>query len=54
MATDETSRDAIIGEVQRYFMDDTVTAQDTQRRLISVARILTKIGVDNNAQDTHR
>jgi glucose/mannose transport system substrate-binding protein len=54
MATDETSRDAIIGEVVRYYMDDQITIQDTQRRLVSVARILTKIGLENNAQDTHR
>ncbi len=54
MATDATSRDAIIGEVRRYFMDDTVSTQETQRRLMSIARVLTKIGTDNNAQDTHR
>lgn len=54
MATDETSRDAIIGEVHRYFLDDRITVQETQRRLVSIAHILTKIGMENNAQDTHR
>ena len=54
MATDETSRDAIIGEVHRYFLDDRITAQEAQRRLVSIAHILTKIGLENNAQDTHR
>lgn len=38
MAADEESRDAIIAEVHRYFIDDTVTAADTQRRLAAILR----------------
>jgi len=38
MAADEESRDAIIAEVHRFFMDDSVTAQDTQRRLAAILR----------------
>ncbi len=54
MATDETSRDAIMGELHRFFMDDGVAVADTQRRLETMARVLTKIGMTDNAQDTHR
>lgn len=43
MAADETSRDAIISEIHRYFSDDRVTAIETQRRLISTARTLGKM-----------
>lgn len=38
MAADEESRDAIIAEVHRFFMDDSVTAHDTQRRLAAILR----------------
>jgi glucose/mannose transport system substrate-binding protein len=38
MAADEESRDAIIAEVHRYFLDDAVTAADTQRRLAAIFR----------------
>lgn len=38
MAADEESRDAIIAEVHRYFMDDAVSAADTQRRLAAILR----------------
>ncbi|PUA18586.1 ABC transporter substrate-binding protein [Glaciimonas sp. PCH181] len=43
MATDETTKDAIIGEVRRYFMDDKVTEIDTQRRLAAIARTAPKL-----------
>lgn len=38
MAEDEVMRDALINELHRFFMDDTVTVQDTQRRLAAVSR----------------
>ena len=40
MAADEQSRDAIIAEVHRYFMNDNVTEADVQRRLAAVLRAL--------------
>ena len=40
MAADEESRDAIIAEVHRYFMNDAVTPADVQRRLSAVLRTL--------------
>lgn len=40
MAADEESRDAIIAELHRYYMDDSVTPADTQRRLGSILRTL--------------
>lgn len=40
MATDETSKDAIIAEIQRYFVDDAVTPLEAQRRLGSMFRAL--------------
>jgi glucose/mannose transport system substrate-binding protein len=55
MATDETSRDAIIGELHRFFMDDGVAVADTVHRFETMAHVLTKIGMTtDNAQDTHR
>jgi glucose/mannose transport system substrate-binding protein len=38
MATDETVRDAIVAEVHRYFMDDSLSVADAQRRLGAIAR----------------
>ena len=38
MATDETTKDAIVAEVRRYFMDDKITEADTQHRLAAIAR----------------
>jgi glucose/mannose transport system substrate-binding protein len=38
MATDETVRDAIVTEVHRYFMDDSLSVADAQRRLGAIAR----------------
>ncbi|MQQ99747.1 ABC transporter substrate-binding protein [Glaciimonas soli] len=40
MAANETAKDAIIGEVRRYFMDDTISEADTQRRLSAIARTM--------------
>lgn len=40
MAADEQSRDAIIAEVHRYFMNDSITEADVQRRLAAVLRAL--------------
>jgi glucose/mannose transport system substrate-binding protein len=40
MAADEESRDAIIAEVHRYFIDDNVTAAEAQRRLAGILRTL--------------
>jgi glucose/mannose transport system substrate-binding protein len=44
MATDETSRDTLITELHRYFMDDQITTLEEQSRFVSISRILTKIG----------
>jgi len=43
MATDETTKDAIVAEVRRYFMDDNMSEIDTQRRLAAIARTSPKI-----------
>jgi glucose/mannose transport system substrate-binding protein len=40
MAADEESRDAIIAEVHRFFVNDTVTPAEVQRRLAAVLRTL--------------
>ncbi len=40
MAADEESRDAIIAEVHRFFMNDAVTPAEVQRRLAGVMRTL--------------
>ena len=40
MATDETSRDAIIAEIHRFFVDDRIAPADTQRRLAAMFRAL--------------
>jgi len=56
MATDEVSKDAIIAEVQRYFMDEQISAADAQKRLAAMVRALspnTK-GREYGAQDPHR
>ena len=42
MATDETSRDTIINELHKFFMDDDITVEETQRRFVMVANILRK------------
>lgn len=40
MATDEASKDAIIAEIHRYFVDDRVTPADVQQRLAAIFRVL--------------
>ena len=50
MATDEVTKDAIIAEVQRYFINDQVTVADTQRRLSAIARALTKVKARNQTK----
>lgn len=42
MAADETMRDAIVAEVHRFFLNDSVTVADTQRRLGTIARTFIK------------
>ncbi|MET3116619.1 glucose/mannose transport system substrate-binding protein [Undibacterium sp. GrIS 1.8] len=42
MATDEISKDAIIAEIVRFFIDDKMSIGDTQRRLAAIARSLPK------------
>lgn len=39
MATDEASRDAIIAEVHRFFLDDRVAPAEAQRRLAALFRL---------------
>lgn len=40
MATDDASKNAIIGEIHRYFVDDGLSPADTQRRLAEIFRAL--------------
>ena len=54
MATDEISKDAIIAEIHRFFMDDQMTIGETQRRLGAIARYLSKTKAGNDAQDINR
>lgn len=42
MATDETVRDAIVAEVHRYFLDDSIGVADAQRKLGAIARTYMK------------
>lgn len=42
MATDEMVRDAIVTEVHRFFLDDSIPVADTQRRLGTIARTFIK------------
>lgn len=55
MALDEASRDAIIAEVHRFFLDDRVPPAQAQRRLAALFRLfnLKPLGVAG-AQDTDR
>ena len=55
MATDEASRDAIIAEIHRYFLDDRATPAEAQRRLGALFRLfnLRSQGAPG-AQDTDR
>ena len=40
MASDEASKDAIIAEIHRFFIDDSITAEHTQKKLAAIARAL--------------
>jgi len=42
MATDETSRETIINELHRFFMDDEIPVEETQGRFVLIANILQK------------
>ncbi len=42
MAIDETVRDAMVAEVHRFFLNDGVAVDDTQRRLGTIARTFTQ------------
>ncbi|MFZ6847936.1 ABC transporter substrate-binding protein [Undibacterium sp. RuRC25W] len=42
MATDEISKEAIIAEVIRFFVDDRITVSETQKRLAAISRTLPK------------
>ncbi|MBO9536291.1 MAG: carbohydrate ABC transporter substrate-binding protein [Herbaspirillum sp.] len=42
MATDETTKDVIIAEVQRFFLDRQMGEEQAQRRLVSIARALSR------------
>ena len=55
MATDEVSRDAIIAELHRYFLDDHVGVAEVQRRLGALFRLFNlKSQGAPGAQDTDR
>ncbi|SFF59782.1 glucose-binding protein [Duganella sp. CF458] len=59
MAADEESRDAIIAELHRFYVDDGVTAAETQRRLAGLLRTLNlrshkQQGSQHGTQDTDR
>nr|WP_198984502.1 ABC transporter substrate-binding protein [Herbaspirillum sp. ASV7] len=42
MATDDTTKDAIVAEVQRFFLDRTITEEQTQKRFAAIARTLSR------------
>ncbi|MDE2429133.1 MAG: extracellular solute-binding protein, partial [Burkholderiales bacterium] len=42
MATDEISKDAIVAEIRRFFMDEQISVSEAQRRLGAIARSLQK------------
>jgi glucose/mannose transport system substrate-binding protein len=42
MATDDTTKDAIIMEVHDYFMNDQISAEDAQQRLAAIVRSLSR------------
>ncbi|WP_374583157.1 ABC transporter substrate-binding protein [Pseudoduganella sp.] len=58
MAADEESRDAIIAEIHRFYMDDSMAPAETQRRLAGLLRTLNtrshKQGSTHGAQDPDR
>ncbi|MFX5570623.1 hypothetical protein ABTD96_20085, partial [Acinetobacter baumannii] len=42
MVTDENTKDAIIAEVQRFFLDRNITEEQAQKRLAGIARTLSR------------
>ncbi len=54
MATDEISRDAMMNEIHRFFMDDQMTVGEAQKRMATMVRALPKNKAGNDAQDTNR
>ncbi len=42
-AIDESIRDAVVAEVHRFFLDDSIAVADTQRRLAAIGRSIQKI-----------
>ncbi|WP_231502023.1 ABC transporter substrate-binding protein [Herbaspirillum sp. RV1423] len=44
MAADETTKDAIVAELRRFFVDDQISEVETQRRLAAIARALSRSG----------
>lgn len=42
MATDDTTKDAIVAEVQRFFLDRSISEEQTQKRLAAIARTLSR------------
>ncbi|WP_371867267.1 ABC transporter substrate-binding protein [Pseudoduganella guangdongensis] len=58
MAADEESRDAIIAEIHRFYLDDSMAPAETQRRLAGLLRTLNfrshKQGSHHGAQDPDR
>ena len=43
MATDETSREALIKEIHKYFMDDKASVIETQKRLATIAKVVARM-----------
>lgn len=54
MATDEISRDAMMDEIHRFFMDDQMTVGEAQKRMATMMRSLPKNKAGNDAQDINR
>ena len=54
MATDEISRDAMMSEIHRFFMDDQMTVTEAQKRMATMVRALPKNKAGNDAQDINR
>ena len=44
MATDETTKDAMVAELRRFFVDDQIGEAEVQRKLASIARALSRTG----------
>lgn len=54
MATDEISRDAMMSEIHRFFMDDQMSVEEAQKRMATMVRALPKNKAGNDAQDINR